>query len=231
MLDLKFLLITAENRAEHSGVLDEMHRLRHQVFVETLKWPNLTSCEGREYDAYDTPKARYIVVLEKDKVVASVRLNSFADPTLLTDIFPHLVQFSAIPTDAKAVDLTRFVVSPKVGDESRMERYGAEIIAAILEYGAAERLREFTAVISTHFLTTVLSWGIEATAIGFPVGEGRESHVAVRVPVSEAQVSKIYQHTRGFRPRLMEPSFVRWHRETFGPLSKVMEGPVLQAAD
>lgn len=231
MLDLKFLLITAENRAEHPDILDKMHRLRHQVFVEELKWLDLKSIGGREYDAYDVPEAHYIVVLEQEEVVASVRMNRFDKPTLLADVFPHLVQFDSIPSDDRAVDLSRFVVSPKIGEESRMARYGAEIIAAILEYGAAERLRDFTAVISTHFLTTVLSWGVEATALGFPAGNGRESHVAVRVPVSEAQVSKVYHFTRGYRPRLMEPAFVRWHRETFGPLAKVLQGPVLHAAE
>lgn len=230
-MDLKFLLITGENRARHADALDKMHRLRHEVFVEQLKWPDLTSRDGREYDHYDTPDASYIVVMEKDEVVASVRMNRFDGPTLLTEVFPHLVQFGDMPTSGDTVDLSRFVVSPKVGDESRMARYGVEIIAAILEYGAAERLREFTAVISTHFLTTVLGWGIEAAALGFPAGKGREAHVAVRVPANERQVSKAYHASRGYRPRLMEPAFVRWHRETFGPLAEAFRGRMSDAAE
>ncbi len=132
-MDLKFLLITGENRARHADALDKMHRLRHEVFVEQLKWPDLTSRDGREYDHYDTPDASYIVVMEKDEVVASVRMNRFDGPTLLTEVFPHLVQFGDMPTSGDTVDLSRFVVSPKVGDESRMARHGARTSTARAE--------------------------------------------------------------------------------------------------
>lgn len=230
-MNLEFLLITDENRIMHGDVLDKMHRLRHEVFVEQLKWPHLTSTDGREYDAYDVPEARYIVVLEEEEVVASVRMNRFDRPTLLADIFPHLVEFEAIPTDADAVDLSRFMVSPHVGDAGRMDRYGAEIITAILEYGVAEKLREFTAVISTHFLTTVLGWGLDVRAIGFPTGAHRDAYLAVRVPVSEAQISKMYLHLQTFEPRLFAPSFIKWHREVFGSLAQKALGRVNDTAE
>lgn len=214
-----FLLITDENKAEHADVLDRMHRLRHEVFVEQLRWKDLTSRDGREYDGYDVPGARYIVMVEDDEVVASVRLHTMDGPTLLSEVFPHLVEFEPVPEGARTVDLSRFMVSPYVNDTTRMGGHGAEIIAAILEYGVAERLDAFTAVISPHFLATVLQWGVEAYAMGFPVGEGRDAHLAVRVPVSERQVSQVYHFTRNYHPRLMEPAFVRWHRETFGSIA------------
>lgn len=214
-----FLLITDENKAEHAAVLDRMHELRHDIFVKELKWKGLTSQDGREYDAYDAPGARYIVMLEDGDVVASVRLHTMDGPTLFSDIFPHLAEFEPVPQDGKTVDLSRFMVSPYLSDKTRMGGHGAAIIAAILEYGAAERLEAFTAVISPHFLATVLQWGVETYAMGFPVGEGRDAHLAVRVPVSERQISQVYHFTRNYRPRLMEPAFVRWHRETFGSIA------------
>ena len=228
-----FLLITNENRAEYVDVLDQMHKLRHEVFVEDLKWEHLTSRDGREYDQYDVPEARYIVMLENDQVVASVRLNKFDAPTLLTDVFSKIVEFETLPHGAERVDLTRFVVSPHIGDPTRMERCGAEIICAILEYGVAEGLRDYTAVISPHFLATVLQWGVEAYAMGFPVGEGRAAHIAVRVPVHQGQVSALYHYTKNYTPRLAEPPFTRWHRETFGAQSPLIAraGQVSNAAD
>lgn len=214
-----FQLITRENRAEHADILDRMHKLRHEVFVEQLKWPDLTSRDGREYDQYDVPEAHYIVMVEDGEVVASVRFNRFDGPTLLEEIFPHLVEFEPLPEGGKVVDLSRFVVSPYVADKTRLGGHGAEIICAILEYGAAEELDALTAVISTHFLSTVLSWGLEAYAMGFPVGEGPGAYLAVRVPVSERQVAKVYQFTRNYRPRMSEPQFIRWHRETFASIA------------
>ncbi|MDR3499900.1 MAG: acyl-homoserine-lactone synthase [Parvibaculum sp.] len=208
------ILIDDNNRHEHGDELDKMHALRHEVFVEQLKWPALKSVNGREYDQYDVPGAVYIVVKEGEDIAASVRLNWADKPTLLADVFPHLLQFETAPTGADTVDLSRFMVSPKYGSRDRMNRYGSDLICGILEYGASEGIANYTAVISTHFLSTILQWGVEAHAMGLPAGEGREEHVAVRVPATETSISHLYHFTRNYTPRLRTPRFTRWFNET-----------------
>ncbi|RAV63288.1 hypothetical protein DBT42_08980 [Aerococcus urinae] len=188
--------------------------LRREVFIDQLKWPDLKSVNGREYDQYDVPGAVYIAVKEGDDIAASVRLNWADKPTLLAEVFPHLVQFEQVPGGVETVDLSRFMVSPKYGSRDRMNRYGSDLICAILEYGASEGIANYTAVISTHFLSTILQWGVEAHAMGFPAGEGRDAHIAVRVPATEASISHIYHFTRNYTPRLRTPQFTRWFHET-----------------
>jgi acyl-homoserine lactone synthase len=208
------ILIDDSNRADYRDDLDKIHVLRHQVFVEQLKWPALTSTNGREYDQYDVPGAVYIAVKEGDDIAAMVRLNWADKPTLLQEIFPHLVQFENVPTGAKSVDLSRFVVSPKYGDRDRMNRYGSDLICGILEYGAAEGIESYTAVISPHFLSTILQWGVEAYAMGFPAGSARDEHLAVRVPATERSISNLYYATKNSEPRLRTPRFLNWFQNT-----------------
>jgi len=203
------ILIDDNNKHDHADDLDKIHQLRHKIFVEQLKWPDLKSTNGREFDQYDVPGAVYIAVKEGDDIAAAVRLNWADSPTLLRDVFSHLVQFENVPLDSASVDLTRFMISPKYGDRDRLNRYGADLICGILEYGVSEGIDHYTAVISTHFLSTILQWGVEAHAMGFPTGADREEHVAVRVPATEASISHVYHFTQNDQPRLREPRFVQ----------------------
>lgn len=212
------ILVNDNNKHEHASDLDKIHILRNQVFIEQLKWPALKSTNGREYDQYDVPGAVHIAVKEGDDIAASVRLTWADRPTLLRDIFPHLVQFESVPADAGSVDLSRFVVSPKYGDRDRMNRYGSDLICGVLEYGAAEGIENFTAVISPHFLSTILQWGVEAHAMGFPAGTGRDEHIAVRVPATEASISRLYHFTRNCEPRLRTPRFIHCFNKTVARL-------------
>lgn len=224
------ILITDDNKFEYQRDLDKIHALRHEVFVEQLKWPALTSVNGREYDQYDVPGAVYIAVREGDDIAAAVRLNWADKPNLLAEVFPHLVEFESVPADAKTVDLSRFVVSPKYGSRDRMNRHGSDLIAGILEYGVSEGIANYTAVISTHFLSTILRWGVEAHAMGFPVGDGREEHVAVRVPVTERSILNLYRFTKTFEPRLRTPGFLRWARQMGYRPEEVPELPAARPA-
>ena len=208
------ILIDDSNKSRHQEDLDKIHVLRHEVFVEDLKWSGLNSEDGREYDQYDVPGAVYIAVKEDAEIAAAVRLNWFDKPTLLSEVFPNLVQFEQMPEGSKFVDLSRFVVSPKFGDRDRMSKHGCELICGILEYGLCEGISNYTAVISPHFLSTVLQWGVEAHAMGFPVGKGRDEHLAVRVPATATSISHLYYMTRNYEPRLRTPDFVRCFRDT-----------------
>lgn len=223
-----FLLIDDSNKQQFHEDLDRIHLLRNEVFVEQLKWPHLRSTDGREYDDYDTPGAVYIALKEGDEIAAAVRLNWFDQPTLLAEVFPKLVEFEKIPSGASSVDLSRFVVSPKFGARDRMNRHGCELITAILEYGLAEKIENYTAVISTHFFATVLHWGVEAYAMGFPVGDGRDAYLAVRVPVTEKSVANLYRYSGDHNPRFREPDFVRQFTEITGQIADAAEARRLE---
>jgi len=196
------VVVNESNKEEYREDLDKLHELRHQVFIEQLKWPHLKSVNGREYDRYDELDPTYIYIKEGDDIAAAVRLNWADRPTLLGDVFPHLVQFESLPVGSEVVDLSRFVVSPKYGSRERMNRYGCDLICAVLEYGVMNGVSDYTAVVSTHFFSTLLQWGVEAYALGFPIGQGREECVAFRGPASEGSIAQLYRYSQNYAPRL-----------------------------
>src|SRR3546814_8713291 len=69
-----------------------MFAARKQVFIDLLKW-DLPALDGRfEIDQFDTPDARYLILLDPDDLRhrASARLLPTSAPHLLGEYYAHL---------------------------------------------------------------------------------------------------------------------------------------------
>lgn len=88
-------MITQFTRAQDApgnAALRAMFAARKQVFIDKLQW-DLPALDGRfELDQFDTPDARYLILLDPDDLRhrASARLLPTTAPHLLGDIYPHL---------------------------------------------------------------------------------------------------------------------------------------------
>ncbi|WP_028034087.1 acyl-homoserine-lactone synthase [Chelativorans sp. J32] len=83
-----FISIAPDQIDEHADVLDQMFRLRKQVFHDALKWE--VSLVGHyERDHYDTLGPVYLAWYDPERVAlyASMRLLPTTGPTLLFDVF------------------------------------------------------------------------------------------------------------------------------------------------
>src|SRR5690606_14047625 len=126
-------LINAANAALYADEIEQIQSLRFEVLVKDLKWEGLTSAGGLESDRFDGPNAVYIGIRESDEVVAAIRLNKADRPTLTSEIFPHLVQFQALPVGERVFDVTRLVVSPGRGKTFRKNRYSFDLLCSAME--------------------------------------------------------------------------------------------------
>lgn len=61
------------NMNDYGGLLVSYLRARKAVFIDRLDW-KLPNTEGMEFDQYDTPQCRWIVIHEKGEVLGGVRL-------------------------------------------------------------------------------------------------------------------------------------------------------------
>lgn len=121
-----------------------MHRLRHRIFVEQLKWPlgPIQSVNGLEYDQFDTPSAHYIVHLNKAaEVDACARLLSTEGPNLLSDVFPDLVA-GIIPKRADTWEISRFCSDATSAPKNIL----GLLLAVVLEYGLANDVKHYVSV-------------------------------------------------------------------------------------
>ena len=62
-------LVTGENKANYTDILDQYFRLRHEVFVKERGWRDLERPDGRDVDAYDNDRATYLIALDNGRVI------------------------------------------------------------------------------------------------------------------------------------------------------------------
>ncbi|WP_246039979.1 acyl-homoserine-lactone synthase [Sulfitobacter sabulilitoris] len=106
-------------------------RARHETFVVNKGW-DLPSADGMEFDQYDTPLARWIIIHEFGEILAGVRLtpttaqigmHSYmirdAQLGMLPDI-PRDVLFFEAPVKKEIWEATRLFLTPVVASNRRM---------------------------------------------------------------------------------------------------------------
>jgi N-acyl-L-homoserine lactone synthetase len=179
------------NFHNHGELFANMMRARRERFIEHRKW-NLPEAMGMEYDQYDTPASRWVVVHdEAGRVMAGNRLTPTtaqcgmysymirdAQRGLLDTIPDHLLYEDA-PVDPMVWESSRLFVAQDVPASIR-RRVHTQLIA---ELGASAR-----AVGASHCLTLLsASWprwcdrvGVKMKAMG-PVMEidGVENQVVM----------------------------------------------------
>ncbi len=117
---------------QHYGELYvEFLKARKRVFIDTKHW-DLPNVDGMEFDQYDTPQSRSIVIHEFGQVLAGIRIlpttaqcgcYSYmlrdAQRGLLEGIPPHVL-YEKAPVADHIWEATRLFVSPEVEAERRV---------------------------------------------------------------------------------------------------------------
>jgi len=65
--------LSMQNMHHHGSLLVKYLKARREVFIVAKGW-QLPETDGMEFDQYDTPEARWIVVHENGKVLAGIRI-------------------------------------------------------------------------------------------------------------------------------------------------------------
>ena len=123
--------LSFSNLHHHGGLMIDYLRARRETFIDTKGW-DLPQVDGMEFDQYDTPYARWIVLHEYGEVMAGVRLiptdrtcglHSYmirdAQLGLLPNIPSDLLYMDA-PTKPYIWEATRLFVVPSVPSNRRI---------------------------------------------------------------------------------------------------------------
>lgn len=123
-------VLTFSNIHRYGDLFGAYMRARKQVFVDRLNW-TLPTTDGMEFDQYDTPFARWVVIHEFGEVLAGVRLlpttarvglHSYmlrdAQLGLLPDI-PTDVLFFKAPVHDRIWEATRLFITDAVPSHRR----------------------------------------------------------------------------------------------------------------
>ena len=89
------------NMHQYGDLLVNFLRARKKTFVDRLNW-NLSESDGMEFDQYDTPMARWVIIHEYGEVVGGIRLTP---TTARCGIYSYMLRdaqlglLDSIPTD------------------------------------------------------------------------------------------------------------------------------------
>jgi acyl-homoserine lactone synthase len=144
------------NCAGFHSQIEEMFRIRHDIYVGRRGWKALEKPDGRDVDQFDTDQTVYLLSLnELGKVVAGLRLNPTTGPHLIRDVFPHTVTEGPIPVGEHIYEFTRwFVVKERVSPEEN-RRVAGELLVAMLEYGKKAGLTHISLCCDSFFWKTM----------------------------------------------------------------------------
>lgn len=123
--------LSYENLHNHGELFANMFRARHRTFIVQNHW-NLPEANGMEFDQYDTPASRWVVVHQLGEVLAGVRLTPTihrcgiysymirdAQNGLLETIPAHLL-FGPAPVDPQIWESSRVFVAEDVPAKERL---------------------------------------------------------------------------------------------------------------
>lgn len=129
---MRSAVLSVHTQQNYGELYTEFLRARKRVFIDTKHW-ELPHVDGMEFDQYDTPQSRSVVVHEFGQVLAGIRLlpttaqcgcYSYmlrdAQRGLLAGIPPHVL-YEKAPVANHIWEATRLFVSPEVEAERRLQ--------------------------------------------------------------------------------------------------------------
>jgi len=188
--NVKVTIVSFATMHQYGDLLPNFLRARKKVFIDELHW-ELPTTEGMEFDQYDTPFARWLIVHEYGEILGGLRLSP---TTAQCGIYSYMLRdaqegiLENIPTDVLHIKApvkntvwegTRLFICDSV---SASRRLGIQyllirnLLSAAKELGA-EHLIGF---VPSHWHRWIRRMGLQAVAIGPKIEiEGSVSQAAL----------------------------------------------------
>lgn len=185
------------NRSAFERQLEEMYRLRYQIYVGRRGWKALQRPDGRDKDQFDTEDTVYFLGLnESGAVTSGLRLNPTTKPHLINTIFPHAVTFEPVPVGDHIYEITRYFVVPERLARNARRRAAGELITAMLEHGLTMGLTHISLLCDAFFMSTMLEMRWKVRSLGLPTPYPEGTCIAVLFEVSDEAIANT-RETRG----------------------------------
>lgn len=164
-------------------LLEQAFRLRYEVFVRQLKWTLPRAADGVERDEFDDDNAHYVLVTHgiDDVILAGLRFHPTSSPTLLTSVFPFLMD-TPVPSTPAIWEGTRLFTNPALAaEESRLamaallheafayaRRHGVDHIVSVSDVFLERVLRRTGLTVERLGQVRQIDNGIRALALRMP---------------------------------------------------------------
>ncbi|MFZ5670538.1 MAG: acyl-homoserine-lactone synthase [Pseudomonadota bacterium] len=161
------LLLNAANRDAFPDLLEDMFRIRHEVFVDLKGWEELRRPDGRETDPWDREDAVYLLAVEGGRVLGGARFNGGAGPTLAGEILPELFA-DAPPVGEDVLEMSRLFARSLETARDRSGAVTGELLAATAELQRIVGGRGALTIMELRLAQALLAWGGHPEPLGLP---------------------------------------------------------------
>lgn len=147
---LRATVLSAQNAHMHGELYGDFLKARKRVFIDEKSW-DLPQTDGMEFDQYDTPQSRSIVLHEYGEVVAGIRIlptkarcgcysYMLRDAQLgILDDIPQYILYEQAPVANHIWEATRLFISSDIPAKRRLmvqSRLITEMAIAAVNEGA-----------------------------------------------------------------------------------------------
>lgn len=181
------IVITQESEARTDPLVNEVFRLRHEIFIDRLEW-DIESNDGLERDHFDDLEPYHIAVKNS---VGSVDGCWRALPTtgeyMLKDVFPELLQGEAAPCLGDVWEISRFAV--RKGSSSSTYGYMSavtiDLVRSFHEFALRKGIRAYVTVTTVACERLLRQLGVSCRRLGDAnvMQIGKERSVALWINV------------------------------------------------
>jgi N-acyl-L-homoserine lactone synthetase len=169
-------LIQGRDRRNFPREIDEMFRLRAQVFRDRMGWDVVVK-DGWEIDRFDELGPLYLLCLDDREVVrGSARLLPTTGPHMLNDVFSELLPGGNPVRSALMWESSRFSVDRSAlaeRTENRMNRVTGELLIGIFDVAARAGLEFIVSVYDVMMGRVLKRSGCHAEPLGPAVQIGK----------------------------------------------------------
>lgn len=171
------LVIRGSERHKYRSFMDDLFRLRYEIFVARRQW-SLPSRNEMDIDQYDNDDAVYFALTDDDgSIVAAARINHTVRSSLLADLFPFLIETGEPARGDGLYEGTRFIVNPKARSRAAVCRLRAELVSAVVEWCLDHGGTHLQAVIDANMLTSFVEMTMRTRPLGLAHDYGGGSRV------------------------------------------------------
>jgi len=183
--------VTYDLRPQYEGLLDEMYRARHRLYVEGRKWRELAKADGREIDQFDTESTLYFLAVGEDGALqGGIRLVPSTVPHMLNSVFPELCSRIDLPNNSTTWELSRVFVSHNDRFDENGLLLKGKLMCGMMEFALQNGITDIISVSDSYFLPRLLEIGLNVMPLGLPKAYETGEMLALKFTVDAEAVHK-----------------------------------------
>lgn len=199
-------IVTPANEANYREEMEQVWRLRHDVFVTEKGWTDLARPDGREIDQFDTQHAIHFLAIEDGRVVGYSRLLPTTRPHLLSDVMPQLCEGER-PSGYDTWEWTRQAVARSHRARGKaVNPISLALLSGIVEWGLGNGVRQLVLQMPTLYLLHVVQLHFRARPLGLPHAISGEDIIAAAAEFDDRTLARL-RSVRGNTASVLAPSY------------------------